>query len=769
MVATHRVSFSLLFAAAALLRGYAHAQLRSEPGRSIGKVSTQDQLIVLELDEGVLGKANLFDLTGRTLRFMPEHHKSGAAGAGYRVENSPLQWNEELGPEIQGSDVRLQNLQFPFSGKVWVTFSVGTNGSIRFGGAAMDAGAGLGEGDRIRGDFAGRVGGVQTGRFDQLADAAANLINTVPAICVFMKPRMFGARYAKELGDRVVVTWDVTEPWGNIQDFTWTKTINRFQAVLHKDGTIEMSYQQLAARDAIVGVYPMVANQEEKSLATMRAKKNPALAAHLDIRRLNLALLGGLLLKVTIETRGPAVPEGDARLAGVVYRVYFNAHKAPPPGAASTPPDATWTIRGFAPANRAEGGGARYFAAGPGISRGVKVSGDTISIQGILPPTLRGMREVTVSADAAEPGSRNPVAQVARHAISLAAIRSPEVHFSALKPQDGPFPIVYEAFHYLALPNSRDLACTVIRALGDKFDFLAYYSDFRLDNQEAGTPSNGPLGGGPAGGAVTGIGATQRGLDSYCTAGRFQWQFNQPVYVGSNQMQERPPGSTAVGSPRDITYYAGQLAEASPDHNMRGYNYAMSQLAHEMGHRWAAFVSAKVGDETIALGPTHWARGLQAPAAFPYQRPYEASMMGGGVWQDNFDGTFTQLDDDYYVPATGWSHLDLYLMGLISAAEVPDFFILRNLTPAGRDGNGHPIFKANHTKIRIQDVIAVEGLRQPDPEHSQRAFNTGIALLVEHGATPSPELIERANAIRQIWMDYWATTTGQRATMSTQP
>ena len=33
----------------------------------------------------------------------------------------------------------------------------------------------------------------------------------------------------------------------------------------------------------------------------------------------------------------------------------------------------------------------------------------------------------------------------------------------------------------------------------------------------------------------------QRGLDSYCTAGRFQWQFVQPVYVGANQMQERPP------------------------------------------------------------------------------------------------------------------------------------------------------------------------------------------------------------------------------------
>jgi hypothetical protein len=52
---------------------------------------------------------------------------------------------------------------------------------------------------------------------------------------------MSGDRYVKELPDRVAVTWDVTEPYGNIQDFTWTKTINRFQAVLHKDGAIEVS------------------------------------------------------------------------------------------------------------------------------------------------------------------------------------------------------------------------------------------------------------------------------------------------------------------------------------------------------------------------------------------------------------------------------------------------------------------------------------------------------------------------------------------------
>ncbi len=143
--------------------------------------------------------------------------------------------------------------------------------------------------------------------------------------------------------------------------------------------------------------------------------------------------------------------------------------------------------------------------------------------------------------------------------------------------------------------------------------------------------------------------------------------------------------------------------------------------------------------------------------------------MGGGVWQDNFDGTFTQLDDDYYVPATGWSYLDLYLMGFITAAEVPDFFILRNLSPVGKDTNGHSIFKADRTKVTIQDVIANEGPRLPTVDQSQKNFNTGMVVVVEHGQTPSKELIDRTNAIRERWMDYWSTTTGHRSTMTANP
>jgi hypothetical protein len=350
------------------------------------------------------------------------------------------------------------------------------------------------------------------------------------------------------------------------------------------------------------------------------------------------------------------------------------------------------------------------------------------------------------------------------------AAKPAAVHFSSLSRRDGPYGVVYESFHYFRVPRPQDLACTVIQALGDRFDFLAYYSDFRIDSQEASTPSDGPVGGN-----VTGIGNTQHKqtpevLKSRCTTGRFQLGFAQPVYVGSNEAQDGPPQQAPVGTSHDITFYTRQLAEATLDGKPLPYNYAVGHLGHEVGHRWSAYASAKVNGKEVSLGPwPHWAPGLQTVVAYPYSLPIEASTLGGGVWQANFDGTYTQLRDGYFVPATGYSYLDLYLMGLISAAEVPDFFILNNLAPIDKDTNAHPVFKAERTKVTIQDVIAATGPRLPDVSHSQKVFNTGIVVVVEHGRTPSHELIERANGIRQQWIQYWEMTTGKRSSMTANP
>ena len=733
----------------------AQSQYRQEPGRSIGSVTTQGKLIVLTLDEGVLGKANLFNLAHHTLRFTPE-------GEGYRVETAASHWDSEFGSELHGADASLENFAFPFSGKSWSSFSVGMTGSITFGPPVGPAPRPPSVVD-ARSD-----GGLSVDRFAELKQAGAGFINTVPALSVFFKPRLSGTRYLKESSDSAVVTWSVTEPVGGIQDMTWTPTTNRFQAVLHKDGVIEFSYDEVHAEDAIVGVYPVVAKGNETEISTIPAKENAAVPAHLNIKSVKLSAVDSLFLKVTLETRGPVLPETDPAIMGIAYRICIDRTK--PEGDCTQSGSTVWTIQAGGGRGRGRPTTPHYSVFGPGTQSAVKVSGNTISMQGSLPDGYKSGDQIFLSVSVQSPGAPPTIVdRLAPHPIKLAGIVSPAAHLSSLTKRDGPFPVVYESFHYLSPPRANDLTCSIIKALGDKFDMLAYYSDFRIDNPEAGTSSTGPLGGGPTGGAVTGIGANQRNLAGFCTQGRFQWQFIQPVYAGANQMQKYPPVEFKDPNTRNIGAYTSQLAERTADGKIPPYDYAMSQIGHEMGHRWSAFVSAKVNGETIQLGPTHWARGLQAPVAFPFQRPTEASAMGGGVWQDNFDGTFTQLDDDYYVPATGWSYLDLYLMGMISPAEVPDFFILRNLVPQGHDANGHAIFKADRTKVTIQDVIAVEGPRLPAVDKAQKNFNTGMVLVVEHGTTPSPKLIESVTGIREQWMDYWITTTGHRSTMTADP
>ena len=71
--------------------------------------------------------------------------------------------------------------------------------------------------------------------------------------------------------------------------------------------------------------------------------------------------------------------------------------------------------------------------------------------------------------------------------------------------------------------------------------------------------------------------------------------------------------------------------------------------------------------------------------------------------------------------------------------------------------------------MTIQDVIAAEGPRLPGVDKSQREFNTGFVIVVQHGEKPSPALIERAEGIRNRWIEYFAITTGHRASMTANP
>ena len=182
------------------------------------------------------------------------------------------------------------------------------------------------------------------------------------------------------------------------------------------------------------------------------------------------------------------------------------------------------------------------------------------------------------------------------------------------------------------------MACSVIQALGDRFDFMVWYSDFRVDDQEAGTRSVGEIGQ-----KVSGIGPRMdvgMRLQDYCSQGRLQVTWFQPVWVGSVQAQEQ-----------------------HPDGRFAGYNMAVAQIGHELGHRWSTRTRAIVNGETIELrgphdpgglsGATHWPNVVSTPVPFPFSRPVEASIMGGANWKDNGDGTFTQLASWHDEPRVG--------------------------------------------------------------------------------------------------------------------
>ena len=147
-----------LLALTMLCSATGHAQYGQEQGHSIGSIRVRGKLIVLTLDEGVLGKNNLFNLSHRTLRFTPD-------GSKYRIENLPEQWDPSYGAEMKGSHATLKNFSFSFSGKSWNLFSVGMTGSITFGEPTNDGDAGA------EGAGRGRDGGISVDRFAELRNA----------------------------------------------------------------------------------------------------------------------------------------------------------------------------------------------------------------------------------------------------------------------------------------------------------------------------------------------------------------------------------------------------------------------------------------------------------------------------------------------------------------------------------------------------------------------------------------------------------------------
>jgi len=190
-----------------------------------------------------------------------------------------------------------------------------------------------------------------------------------------------------------------------------------------------------------------------------------------------------------------------------------------------------------------------------------------------------------------------------------------------------------------------------------------------------------------------------------------------------------------------------------------------SAFHHEVAHRWGARVQAKIdgvaSDELLGRGLAHWSYFLDTAGS-----PHE-----GNVWVPDDLGQHSET------PAHGsqFSPLDLYLMGVGLPEEVQPFQLLRNARVPGLDCRGKPVSAASPpqscvsleatgqpSRIAIEDILAVEGPRQPAPSHAARGLS---ALVIVLDGMPAPfdaaTCREFSSVLAQRFADFRAATVGR--------
>ena len=696
-----------------LLLCFFHSQGQAQAGTVT--VSALDQGIILELGPDDFVPENLFDLEGKTLRFTPD-------GIGYRTEVVPLEWDSDFGTVIDGFPsipVTLNNFQFPFSGTNWSTLFVNNFGSISFG--------------EDQDSF------YDPGNFD-FRDYS--LMNRVPIISVLF--HKFGGTgfkadhddvnriFIKELTDRIVVTWTISEPYREVGDFITDPLLNRFQAVLHEDGTIVLSYDKIFVKDGIVGVFTI--SSDEEVLATLTDPENPELPGYIDVLGVTASRVGSRSIRISVRTRGAILPEGDPTINNLIYRVWVDLEEPFFEGDPFQDAEFEWDIGGSSNFTY-----STFGTFGIDLSSNVEIDGDTISLTASVRDLAGASRfsifvEV-VDFDAPPPnGSRTDTTLV-----TFPDLPSLEIDLSEASIADPANDVPFEAFHYPDILDESVLTCSVIAALGDQFDLFGFYTDFRVDTQNTG-----PNGSGPIGVTITGMLARPQ-PEQFCS-NRLQG-FHTPVAI-----------DTPISAPEGL-YRDGPFENYAP---------GVGVLFHELGHIWLTVKEAIVGGNTVAIGDNapHWLEGLHTPSAFPIAEPFETSPMGAGkFWTDNGDGTFTFEQIDFSYTNSAYSYLDLYLMGLLPQDDVPDFFLIQNLAHVGFDSNNKPIYSGDRLDITVEDVIAANGPRLPAFETSQKDFNLGLIGIVLPGTTPSPMLLERMAGIKDGFINYWSQATGGVSSM----
>lgn len=179
------------------------------------------------------------------------------------------------------------------------------------------------------------------------------------------------------------------------------------------------------------------------------------------------------------------------------------------------------------------------------------------------------------------------------------------------------------------------------------------------------------------------------------------------------ELFDESPGAALEGVAflNDVPYW-----EVYPDELRRAF-------LHEIGHRWGVRVHVQGEDPTALLGRDreHWSYFLDTSS------PRGVSPLEGNVWHEELLSERREFVTATNGTASGYSDLDLYLMGLKGPEEVRPFRVLvpeegqefTDCRGARLDESSPPErcgelrLRAREREYSLAEVLAVEGPRDP--------------------------------------------------------
>lgn len=143
----------------------------------------------------------------------------------------------------------------------------------------------------------------------------------------------------------------------------------------------------------------------------------------------------------------------------------------------------------------------------------------------------------------------------------------------------------------------------------------------------------------------------------------------------------------------------------------------------------------------------------------------DGSVMEGNEIEDLGGGAFRTVST-----AEKYSRLDMYAMGLATAAEVARWFFV-DAPIANRDREDAPMvgvtFNGTRRDVLIQDVIDALGPRVPSPADSPRVHRQAFVFVRRATAVLDPQDLARLGRIREQFGPFFSRATENRMTLRT--